>query len=123
MPYKDINKRREHHKKYMREIWYPLNRIKHIQYITNIKKRISKFVLDYKINGKCYDCGLRGVDYPEVLEFDHLRDKEFNVSEYSYTTSSINKVKKEISKCDLVCANCHRIRTAKRKRLKKIENH
>ena len=115
MPYKDSAKRKEHHKKYMREVWYPLNRSKHIKYVDNLKKKIAKFVLDYKKRSVCCDCGFKGVDYPQVLDFDHLGDKEFNVSEYSRITSSINKVKKEIDKCDVVCSNCHRIRTAKRK--------
>ena len=111
----DKDKKRENHKKYMREVWYPLNRVKHRKYISNIKKRISKFVLEFKKNGKCLDCGFVGKDYPEVLDFDHLRDKKLNISEYKYSTSGINKVKEEMNKCDLVCANCHRIRTVKRK--------
>lgn len=117
MPYKDKNKKREHHKKYMREVWYPKNRKKHIKYVSNVKKKIFNFILNCKKNGKCSDCGLSGNNYPEVLEFDHInKDKEFNISEFNFLTSSINKVKKEINKCELVCANCHRIRTAKRKK-------
>ena len=115
MPYKDKNKKKENHKKYMKEVWYPLNKVKHIKYVTNIKNKISKFILEFKKNGKCLDCGFIGRDFPEVLDFDHLRDKKFNISEYKYFTSGINKVKEEINKCELVCANCHRIRTVKRK--------
>ncbi len=115
MPYKDIKKRKENHKRYMREVWYPLNRTKHIKYVENLKNRIAKFVLEYKKSGKCTDCGFSGSEYPQVLEFDHLGDKEFNISEYRHTTSSMNKVKAEIEKCDVVCSNCHRIRTVKRK--------
>lgn len=115
MPYKDKNKRRDHHKKYMREVWYPRNKAKHIKYISNIKKKIATFVLDAKRNGFCKDCGFEGKKYPEVLDFDHLRDKKFNISEYRNHTSGFNKVKEEMDKCDLVCSNCHRIRTAKRK--------
>ena len=51
-----------------------------------------------------------------MLDFDHINDdKKFNISEYRRHTSGFNKVKEEISKCEIVCANCHRIRTAKRK--------
>ena len=118
MPYKDVNKKREHHKKYMREVWYPKNKKKHIGYITNIKKKIGKYVLDYKKRSKCFDCGVKGDKYPEVLDFDHVNgNKEFNISEFRLHTSGFNKVKKEIRKCEIVCANCHRIRTANRKRL------
>ncbi len=115
MPYKDKNKRRENHKKYMKEVWYPLNKSKHIKYVSNIKDKISKFILEFKKNGVCLDCGFIGRDFPEVLEFDHLRSKNFNISEYRYFTSGINKVKEEIDKCELVCANCHRVRTVKRR--------
>ena len=48
MPYKDKNKRRENHKKYMKEVWYPLNKSKHIKYVSNIKDKISKFILEFK---------------------------------------------------------------------------
>jgi len=124
MPYSSKIKKMENHKKYMREVWYPKNRKKHIGYINNIKKKIINYVLDYKKRSKCSDCGLSGVQYPEVLDFDHINDnKEFNISEFRRHTSGFNKVKKEIKKCEIVCANCHRIRTAERKKLKNIEIH
>ena len=117
MPYSDKINKREHHKKYMREVWYPKNRKKHIGYISNIKKKIAGYILDYKTRSKCSDCGFNGDKYPEVLDFDHVNnDKEFNISEFRLHTSGFNKVKKEISKCEIVCANCHRIRTANRKK-------
>lgn len=69
-----------------------------------------KKVYEYLLNHPCTDCG--EVD-PVVLEFDHLDPtiKEYNISNMmSYSWSSIEK---EISKCQVVCANCHRRRTAK----------
>ena len=118
MPYLDKIQKKENHKKYMREVWYPKNKKKHISYINNIKRKIVNYILDYKKRSECLDCGLRGAEYPEVLDFDHINnDKEFNISEFRHHTSGFNKVKKEIGKCEIVCANCHRIRTANRKRL------
>lgn len=58
----------------------------------------------------CVDCGEKD---PICLEFDH-RDpltKEFNIGE-GYNKSE-KDILQEISKCDIVCANCHRKRTAK----------
>jgi len=56
------------------------------------------------------DCG---GDFPScVMDFDH-RDptaKKYNVSQMLYRFSW-KKIQDEIEKCDLVCANCHRIRT------------
>ena len=115
MPYKDKAKKKENHKRYMREVWYPLNRVKHIGYISDIKKKIRAYVIGYKKKGSCADCGFIGREYPEVLDFDHLRDKKFNISAFKRVTSGFVKVKEEMEKCDLVCANCHRIRTVRRK--------
>lgn len=122
MPYVNKKEKMENHKKYMREVWYPQNRKKHIGYVNNVKKKISNFILHYKKGSKCLDCGFEGIKYPEVLDFDHINDsKKFNISEFKRHTLGFNVVKKEIEKCEIVCSNCHRIRTAKRKRLKDIE--
>ena len=60
----------------------------------------------------CADCGRC---FPTcAMEFDHVRGrKAFKVSEAVQRAYAINieKVRAEISKCDVVCANCHRIRT------------
>ncbi len=118
MPYKDKEKKKENHKRYMREIWYPKNKKKHIGYIANIKSKISDYIFEYKKSHSCMDCGFLGKDYPEVLEFDHLRDKKFAISMFYVHTSGFNVVKREMEKCDIVCSNCHRIRTAKRRKNK-----
>jgi glycine/D-amino acid oxidase-like deaminating enzyme len=61
----------------------------------------------------CRDCG--GMFHPDAMDFDH-RDadlKAFNISRsHEYSQS---RVMEEIAKCDLVCANCHRVRTARRR--------
>ncbi len=49
-----------------------------------------------------------------VLEFDHLRDKRFNIGAKLVTYPWVD-VLEEIAKCDVVCANCHRRRTAQRR--------
>ena len=58
----------------------------------------------------CVDCGETD---PIVLEFDHLRDKKFSISE-GLQGRRWQDVLDEIAKCQVVCANCHRRRTAKR---------
>lgn len=58
----------------------------------------------------CRDCGETD---PVVLEFDHLRDKQFNIGgQLAYFRWE--RILDEIQKCDVVCANCHRRRTARR---------
>jgi hypothetical protein len=117
MPYKDPSKKRKNHTRYMREVWYPKNKSKHISYQTKIKKRIIDFVLDFKRKSFCVDCDFPGKEYPSVLDFDHISGtKKFNVSEFKNHTNSYKLVREEIKKCEIVCANCHRIRTIRRKR-------
>lgn len=83
---------------------------------TNTRERrnaIVKFIQEYKSNKPCVDC--KEV-YPYwVMDFDHLRDKKFNIGQFRTTCQSLEVVKAEIAKCDLVCANCHRTRTWSRR--------
>lgn len=46
-----------------------------------------------------------------VLEFDHLGGKEYNVSEPVGQAYSLGTIRREIEKCEVVCANCPRRRT------------
>lgn len=111
MPYKDPEKKREYHVRYMREVWYPRNKKKHIRLVKHSKLKIREFIQEYKRERSCVDCGFSGKVFPQVLDFDHLYDKKFIISGSSKTISSLRKVKTEIKKCELVCANCHRVRT------------
>lgn len=77
-----------------------------------VRKEHAAKIKALKDNQSCTDCG---VPYPHyVLEFDHLSDKVANISEMAGKCSWI-KIQKEIDKCELVCSNCHRERTHKRK--------
>ena len=62
-------------------------------------------------NVPCVDCG--GRFPPECMDFDHVRGKKlFLVS--TARQRSIETSLAEIAKCEVVCANCHRIRTKRR---------
>ena len=73
------------------------------------RERIA-YVVEYLRAHPCVDCGETD---PMVLEFDHLRDKAFNISE-GLVDRGWHAVLDEIAKCEVVCANCHRRRTAQR---------
>jgi len=62
----------------------------------------------------CTDCG--GVFDPVCMEFDHLPQftKVRNVSQMISQQAPRETVLKEIAKCELVCSNCHAIRTRDR---------
>ncbi|AJD82175.1 HNH endonuclease [Mycobacterium phage Cosmo] len=50
------------------------------------------------------------------MDFDHVRGvKEFNIGSYRTKSYSLQRIRDEIAKCDVVCSNCHRIRTHDRK--------
>lgn len=62
-------------------------------------------------SGPCADCGLRF--HPVCMDFDH-RDPSEKVRNISaMVAQNWETIEIEIAKCDLVCANCHRIRTSK----------
>lgn len=76
--------------------------------------RIRATIAEAK-NRPCADCGGR---FPTcVMDFDHVRgEKKFKVAQAVQLAYglSLDRVRAEIAKCDVVCANCHRIRTASR---------
>ena len=70
------------------------------------RKKIRQLAVEYK-GGRCEKCGYsRCID---ALEFHHRNSsaKDFGVSDKGYTRSWA-RVKEELDKCILVCANCHR---------------
>ena len=61
---------------------------------------------------KCIDCGIN--DW-RVLEFDHVRGTKFaGIADMIARGSSWEMILEEIDKCEVRCANCHRIVTAER---------
>jgi len=98
--------------------------LKKAQYYQNNKEKISKYskekfatqsgtqhtkqmlIRKYK-DTICIDCKLQYPFY--MLDFDHLRDKEFSLCAAS--TLSEERILLEIGKCEVRCANCHRNKT------------
>lgn len=94
-------------------------RAKHKHYVDNIEdyrrrrnaQRQEKrdFLNDIKASTPCMDCHQSFSPY--VMDFDH-RDpsqKEYMPSQLPRHSWAI--LRAEIAKCDIVCANCHRVRT------------
>ena len=73
--------------------------------------RNRQFLWNYLKENPC-PCGETD---PVVLEFDHRdgTDKKGNVCEMASRGLALKTVIDEIAKCDVLCANCHRRRTAK----------
>ena len=65
--------------------------------------------MDYLYTNPCVDCGEAD---PIVLEFDHQRDKQYNIAKLITNNCSLKTLVVEIDKCEVRCANCHRRKTA-----------
>ena len=85
--------------------------------IAKQKAYLAQYIRDLKEKTPCMDCG---INYPYyVMDFDHVRGKKHaNVMELVSTLSK-KRIDQEIAKCEIVCSNCHRIRTHMRKMAKK----
>lgn len=75
-----------------------------------IRLQNSRRVFEYLSCNPCITCGESD---PIVLEFDH-RNKDEKLENISnlILNSSWNQIESEIEKCDVMCANCHRRKTA-----------
>ncbi len=71
-----------------------------------IQKHLS-WINDYKKEKGCTRCG--NID-PRVLDFHHRngKDKLFGLGTFRRAVG-FERIKKEVEKCEIVCANCHRI--------------
>jgi hypothetical protein len=69
----------------------------------------TTWLLKYFETHPCVDCGETD---PVVLDFDHLRDKLFDIG-VGLHYKNWDAVLAEIEKCEVRCANCHRRRTAR----------
>lgn len=76
------------------------------------RAELRQFIIEAKAV-PCADCGQQYPSY--VMDFDHLRDKSFNVGNAAGRGWSKIKLIAEIEKCEVVCSNCHRERTHQRR--------
>jgi hypothetical protein len=100
--------------------WVRDNRSRHLDYQKKYQategrsnRRLRYEWFDTAKARPCEDCG--GQFPPECMDFDHTdpATKEFSVSYGAVAGLRVERVMAEIAKCRLLCANCHRIRTAK----------
>jgi len=92
---------------YKRE-WNHRNRDKRYAYKKQWLYAFKAELIDY-LGGCCIKCSLEynGTN-AAIFDFHHLKDKEFNVSS-SLNKYSKNRIYQEVDKCELLCANCHRL--------------
>lgn len=108
MAYKNVDQRREASRRH-----YLANKRRYIERNARYRLAIQDYVRALKEASPCRDCGMKYPYY--VMDFDHINeDDKLNDINYLSSTGRIGALKKEILKCELVCANCHRIRTHSR---------
>jgi hypothetical protein len=94
---------------------YLANRQRYIDQAAVVKRKLrlerTLFLIEYFKSHSCVDCGETD---PIVLEFDHLRDKSFDIGQ-DLLDRKWQAIIEEMAKCEVVGANCHRRRTARRR--------
>lgn len=92
--------------------YYKENPVKHKAETSKNRERYRRkyqvYLLEYLSNNPCIECGESDI---RCLDFDHLKDKEIVISKAMYW--SIDRLKLEIAKCQVLCANCHRKKSHK----------
>ena len=76
------------------------------------QNKARKLIYEFKLGNPCAICGESD---PRVLEINHVEPstKNHNLAEMVKSGHSEKSILDEISKCEVLCANCHRRKTAK----------
>ncbi|KKN84406.1 hypothetical protein LCGC14_0288680 [marine sediment metagenome] len=82
--------------------------------LTQKRQRRKKMAVEV-MGGSCKDCGATFPGYPEVFDFDHMWGKREAIGRM-LPIASWKEIAEELEKCELVCSNCHRMRTAERRK-------
>ena len=105
----------------MREVWYPANSEKHKQAVKENKRKRRAILVEYVDEIKTKPCADCKKCFPSIcMDFDHLpgQGKMNTISYIVNTPMTLDKLMAELLKCELVCSNCHRLRTARRRKNK-----
>ncbi len=114
--------RKEYLKRYQREYhrheWYPEHRKDRIQETKDRRAELQEWYTSYKATLHCKNCQEWR---SECLQFHHRDPKQklFNVGQWVRNGVSLETLKAEIEKCDVLCANCHAIETQNQRYKKK----
>lgn len=94
-------------------IWYHGNREKCLDSGRRCRQRKRDWFQQLKLARGCADCGY--AIHHAALDFDHVRRKKLFTIGTIGAYRSRQALEAEVEKCDVVCANCHRIRTYERR--------
>lgn len=101
------------YQKHYHKIWYEKNREKRLIQIRKKKEEYTNNLDALKMQS-CVDCGFIPVHHSQ-MDWDHVGPKKDNISTLRFRGAS-KQIREELKNCELVCANCHRLRTHLRPR-------
>lgn len=115
MAWKDPEKQREAIRKH-----YYANREYYIKKAYKKRETVRQWIYALKNTTPCTDCKIQYPSY--VTDFDHIEAKGAKINTISKLINhgSFKRIEEELAKCELVCANCHRIRTFQRSNINKL---
>ncbi len=95
---------------------YLRNRERYRSRRRELNRKGKQFIRDYLADHPCVDCGEKD---PEVLQFDHVSGDKGDYRVVSVGLFSIGRIRREIAKCEVRCANCH-VRRHRREQAQKM---
>jgi hypothetical protein len=109
--YKDIEKQQQ----YQRD-WYQRNKERRLKRQRELRDIQRQIIAQEKVRRGCAHCGYR--ESPVALDAHHHNgDKEFEIGKAVVARKSIEEIMIELAKCEILCANCHRIEHYEKKQL------
>ena len=90
---------------------YYANKQKYLERNRKRRQFMRDYIADIKNVTPCAECGRQYPYY--VMDFDHLGDKQYLISKL-VVVNNFSVLQRELKKCEVVCANCHRERTFRR---------
>jgi hypothetical protein len=113
MPHKNKEDRLEYNKQYYQKnknkakSYYKKYKEDFVKQNQKLRKRNKDFITAYKTERCCSICGYN--NHACALDFHHIHGKAKNISVLCKESHSIERIKEEIDKCIILCANCHRV--------------
>jgi hypothetical protein len=124
-PQSSFNRLRDGHQAWCRDCfaaYYAEDKARHRRRNDALKARrvaaARAHVVDHLRDHGCVDCGERCII---VLDFDHVGAKRIEVSTLVQRGVRLERIVREIEQCEVVCANCHRRRTARRSGWRRLD--
>lgn len=99
----------------------PCRRQRNRSYYITRRIDIKEWLFDYLSENPCIDCGESD---PMRLEFDHRGAKRFDIGKSLVGKSkNLTDIQTEVAKCEVRCANCHKVKTHKEQNTWKYRMH